>query len=473
MSSLDTDSASTFPTDPNVRRRPGTFSTNSKSPHFDRYWLHRLVFLRQDNTSATKIQEQDDNSTTTTTSFPDRPLYIAAPMVDASELPFRLLCRKYQCDVCFTPMIHAKLFGTSKNYRAKFALHETIGPRDRPLLAQLCGSNSQHLWETAQAIAPYCDGIDLNCGCPQNIARRGHYGAFLLEETDTLVNVVQELVAKCETIHLPVSVKVRLLPGETREERLKKSLHLYKRLVNEAGIAMLTVHGRTRYQKGPLTGSSDWDAIATIVQILGDKIPIIANGGIDSLESVYDCYQHTKVDGVMSSEAILEYPPLFASLPDSVSPNGVPTPIPRIGRTQLALEYLQLANEYPPNVHGQGSGLKSIRLHIHRFLHADLQVHTNIRQLIIDAESCDDMTSAIRQLETIHRKDHHVPEQETLSWYLRFRQEGCENNDTNTLDVDKANSDDEPADKSLETIKYNNEMTQEEEDAMCCDVLFK
>jgi tRNA-dihydrouridine synthase 1 len=93
----------------------------------------------------------------------DEPPLVLAPMVDQSDLPFRLLCRDYGINICFTPMIHAKIFMTSKAYRQAFTLEHTPD-RDRPLIAQICGSDVDMVVQCAKYLEPYCDGIDLNCG---------------------------------------------------------------------------------------------------------------------------------------------------------------------------------------------------------------------------------------------------------------------------------------------------------------------
>jgi tRNA-dihydrouridine synthase 1 len=331
----------------------------------------------------------------------DLPARVLAPMVDQSDLPFRLLTRRYNCNLCFTPMIHAKQFCTSAEYRRKFMLQ--AASQDRPLIAQLCGSDKEYLVETALAIEPFCDGIDLNCGCPQGIAKRGNYGAFLLEQEDELLSVVRHLV---QNITLPISVKVRLLPAESRDESLELSLKLYTKLV-DAGIHLLTIHGRTRHHKGSLTGHADWEAIRTCVQALGHRIPMFANGSLGDLAQVQECLAMTGVDGVMTSEAVLEYPAFFASSP-------------RIGRVQLAREYLLLAKQYPTDCGGQGSGLKCMRGHVHKILHADL-TGLEARQRVIETESWQELWDFVEGVDEQHQAVGHTVSEEKLSWYYRHR----------------------------------------------------
>jgi tRNA-dihydrouridine synthase 1 len=145
----------------------------------------------------------------------------------------------------------------------------------RPLIAQICGSNVDYVLDTAKLVEPYVDGIDLNYGYPQQIAKKGHYGAFLLEQEEILLNLIRQLVPH---LHVPLSVKVRLLPPpdtgsgplipEDDFDIPTASLQLYQKLV-DAGIHLLTIHGRTRKQKAEFTGHADWSTIRRAVDLLG------------------------------------------------------------------------------------------------------------------------------------------------------------------------------------------------------------
>lgn len=86
---------------------------------------------------------------------------VVAPMVDQSDLPFRMLCRQYGANLCFTPMIHAKLYVSNKGYRERFLIDKTP-PEDRPLIAQICGGDVDTVVKCALLLEPFCDGIDVS-----------------------------------------------------------------------------------------------------------------------------------------------------------------------------------------------------------------------------------------------------------------------------------------------------------------------
>ena len=125
-------------------------------------------------------------------------------------------------------MINARYFVKKKTYRDKM-FHFANGEngnncQDRPLIAQLCANNKEILLEAAKLLENHVDAIDLNCGCPTKVAKRGGFGAYLLESGDYLVGIVRYLA---ENLSIPLTVKVRLLP-----QGIDQSLELYNQLIN-------------------------------------------------------------------------------------------------------------------------------------------------------------------------------------------------------------------------------------------------
>lgn len=143
---------------------------------------------------------------------------VAGPMVDQSELPFRMLCRAHGAEVCFTPMLHAALFVKDAKYRRD---NFTTCPGDRPLIVQFCANDPDTFAAAARLVEQDCDGVDLNLGCPQGIAKKGHYGAFLQDDWHLIARMVQ---AASEAVRIPVSCKIRVFPDPEKTVRYAQTL---------------------------------------------------------------------------------------------------------------------------------------------------------------------------------------------------------------------------------------------------------
>ena len=229
--------------------------------------------------------------------------------------------------LAYTPMLHARMFTETPKFRdAHFQPLRTsltshpsptsLAPPtdlyldgnpslDRPLFAQFCANNPDELLNAAKYIAPFVDAVDLNLGCPQGIARKGKYGAFLQEDQDLIFSLISKLHLE---LSVPVTAKIRIL--DTKEKTLE-----YARNVLSAGASILTVHGRTREMKGHKTGLADWRVLRYLREQLGREVVIFANGNILRKEDISRCLEVTGADGVMSAEGILYDPAIFAEPP--------------------------------------------------------------------------------------------------------------------------------------------------------------
>lgn len=106
------------------------------------------------------------------------PVTIAAPMVRYSNLPFRLLVRKYNCQVAYSSMIIAESFVNSTRARN----HEFhTNSEDRPLVVQFASNKADEFATATEIVRNYSDGVDLNCGCPQRWAMQENFGSALLK----------------------------------------------------------------------------------------------------------------------------------------------------------------------------------------------------------------------------------------------------------------------------------------------------
>ncbi|XP_018581735.2 tRNA-dihydrouridine(20a/20b) synthase [NAD(P)+]-like [Scleropages formosus] len=226
-----------------------------------------------------------------------RVLKICAPMVRYSKLAFRSLVRKYDCDICFTPMIVAADFMRSIKARdSEF----TTNKADRPLIVQFAAKDAMTLAGAASAVAPFSDGVDLNCGCPQRWAMAEGYGACLINKPELLSDMVRQVRNQVENPNYTVSIKIRI------HKDLKQTVDLCQK-VQAAGVSWVTVHGRTVDERHQPV---HYDAIRTIKDSL--SIPVIANGDVKNLRDVESTYLRTGVDGVMAARGLLANPAMFA-----------------------------------------------------------------------------------------------------------------------------------------------------------------
>jgi len=176
---------------------------------------------------------------------------------------------------------------------------------DRPLTVQFCSNDPDDLLNAAKLVAPFCDAVDLNLGCPQGIARKGHYGAFLQEDWDLIARMINKLH---QELDVPVTAKMRIL--ETPEKTLS-----YAQTILEAGASIITVHGRQRDQKGHNTGLADWTVLRYLRSHLPPDTVIFANGNVLQHDDIAACLEATGADAVMSAEGNLHDPTIFAAPP--------------------------------------------------------------------------------------------------------------------------------------------------------------
>jgi len=232
--------------------------------------------------------------------FQDRfPLYLA-PMAGVTDSVFRQLAKEHGADVMVTEFVSAEgVF--RRNERTLEYLEFTDG--ERPLGVQLFGADPGHLGEAARMIAEWKqpDFIDLNFGCPVNKVVSKNGGSSLLRDCPLLEKIARAVVAASS---VPVTAKIRI---GWNAQTINAPLTV--RILEDAGIAAVAVHGRTKEQG--YSGAADWDVIAQAAAAV--RIPVIGNGDLASARDVA-ARMGTGVSGVMLGRAAMSAPWIFAEI---------------------------------------------------------------------------------------------------------------------------------------------------------------
>ncbi|HMP07516.1 MAG TPA: tRNA-dihydrouridine synthase [Lacipirellulaceae bacterium] len=192
-----------------------------------------------------------------------------------------------------------------------------VAEEPRPLAVQIWDNDPATLATVAARLAHEyrVSVVDLNFGCPvRQVTEKAHSGSYLLRFPDRMGAIIEQAVAAAAPT--PVTAKIRL--GCTRDRINAIDV---AQVVEGAGAAALTVHGRTAADM--FRGNADWDRISAIKPFLR-RIPLIGNGDLDSPEKVVDAFRRFAVDGVMIARAALTKPWLYAQSAAAIRGEPVP-----------------------------------------------------------------------------------------------------------------------------------------------------
>ncbi len=277
----------------------------------------------------------------------DRPVALA-PMDDVTDASFRYVCKLYGADLLYTEFVSsdALVRDVDKSIRKM-----QVTDFERPVGVQIYGHMPEAMEQAARmAEEAHPDFIDINFGCPVNkIAKRGA-GSGMMREPDRMIEITRRVV---DAVRLPVTVKTRL--GWDDESKI--IVELAERL-QDAGIAALTVHGRTRCQM--YRGEADWTLIGKIKENPRMAIPIIGNGDIDSPEKAREAFDRYGVDGIMIGRASFGHPWIFREVKHYLETGEKLPPMSVADRVSLAAMHLAKSIE----VKGERKGVLEMRRHL-------------------------------------------------------------------------------------------------------------
>ena len=235
----------------------------------------------------------------------DPPL-LQAPMAGFTNYAFRQIVREFGgAGLLATEMVNARGFVWLDEHEAEHPDRLWgVAEEPRPLAVQIWDNQPETMAKVANRLVNQyqVSVVDINFGCPvRQVTEKAHSGSYLLKHPERMGSIIESVVAAAGTT--PVTAKIRL--GCTRDQINAIDV---AQVVEGAGAAALTVHGRTAADM--FRGSADWDRIATIKPHL-QRIPLIGNGDLDTPQKVVDAFRNYDVDGIMIARASLGKPWLF------------------------------------------------------------------------------------------------------------------------------------------------------------------
>jgi tRNA-dihydrouridine synthase B len=290
---------------------------------------------------------------------------VLAPMAGVTDRPFRILCRRFGAGLAASEMISAdtRLWNTSKS---RHRMNHEGEPE--PRVVQLAGSDPQALAEGARAnVALGAQIIDLNMGCPAKKVCGKLCGSALLRDEPLVSRILETVVS---AVDVPVTLKIRT--GWDREHRNGANIAC---IAEACGIAALAVHGRTR--EDFYDGSAEYDTIRDIKSRV--RIPVFANGDIDTPQKAREVLDFTGADGVMIGRASHGAPWVFRAVNDALR-SGIATPaLQRAEVRDIILAHLDSLYFF----YGEDSGVRIARKHLGwycRQLGRPAQVHRELME---------------------------------------------------------------------------------------------
>ncbi len=273
---------------------------------------------------------------------------ILAPMAGLTDLPFRLVCEKYEPGLVVTEMVSSKAL-LYNDEKTKQLLN--MDGEKRPVSAQIFGSDIEAMAYGAKYVSKIADIVDINMGCPAPKVVKNGDGSKLLLDLNKVYEIVKAVVKNSS---VPVTVKIR--KGWDSEHIVAVEA---AKAIEAAGASAITVHGRTRSEY--YTGKADWNIIKQVKESV--KIPVIGNGDIKTPEDAKKIIEETNCDGIMIGRGTLGRPWIIKQIKTFLE-NGEIEEVSNQEILQTILKHIELEVKEK----GEYTGIREMRKHICYYL---------------------------------------------------------------------------------------------------------
>ncbi|WP_266157197.1 tRNA dihydrouridine synthase DusB [Dyella silvatica] len=305
------------------------------------------------------------------------PPVVLAPMAGVTDKPFRLLCKRLGAGLAVSEMTNAdpRLWQTRKSLKRMDHLGEP-----EPVSVQIAGYDPAMLADAARYNADHgAQIIDINMGCPAKKVCNVWSGSALLQDEPLVARI---LSAVAQAVSVPVTLKIR-----TGWDREHKNALTIARIAEDAGIAALAVHGRTRADK--YEGEAEYETIAAVKAAV--RSPVLANGDVLTPQQAKHVLQVTGADAVMIGRGAQGRPWIFREIAHYLTTGELlPEPTPGEVATIL-LDHLQQLYAF----YGELQGLRIARKHLGWYA-KDRPENAAFRHVVNRAETATDQLRLTR-----------------------------------------------------------------------------
>lgn len=303
---------------------------------------------------------------------------ILAPMAGVTDLPFRIVCKKYgRPGLVCNEMVSAKAIVYEDEKTRLMLNRQNEKP---PISMQIFGSEPDVMGQAAKEVSQISDILDVNMGCPAPKVVKNGDGSRLLQNLSLVGEIVREVVKNSEK---PVTVKIR--KGWDNEHIIAVEA---AKIIEEAGANAIVVHGRTRDEF--YSGQADWDIIRQVKEAV--KIPVIGNGDIKSEEDALRMFEETNVDGIMIGRGALGNPWIFKKIAYYLEHGEKLPEISNEEKYKVILEHYDLLEKEK----GEYTATREIRKHIAWYVKG-MKNATVIRDEINRVESSNDFRKILKE----------------------------------------------------------------------------
>ncbi len=320
---------------------------------------------------------------------------LLAPMSGITDIGFRRIAHRFGATLVVTEMVASRALV----HGAAEASMRSEGAGITPHMVQIAGCEAYWMGEAARvAEASGAAIVDINMGCPARKVTGGWAGSALMRDLDHAMTLIEAVVA---AVRIPVTLKMRL--GWNHDTI--NAPELAHRAVS-AGVALITVHGRTRQQF--YKDKADWSAIARVREAI--DVPLVANGDIETASDARDCLAASGADAVMLGRAALGRPWLVGQLAVELASGRPATEPDAEQKTQAIVEHY----ETMLSLYGKAVGIRHARKHVAAYADAAARsghaVSPADRRRLVTGDDPDDVLAGLARLHGGERRSQHVLE---------------------------------------------------------------